>query len=322
MRNYRQTGNVITLPAPAGGIISGAGYQAGQFFGVASKSADEGVNVEIQLTGVFDLPKASGEVWTPGELVYWDDNAKEASAVAGVRMLIGGAAADAAGGDATGQVRLNGAASPQVAEQSLFLFADDDAGLSTITAGLGAEDEGRLILVTARSGQGPQILHVSGGEANPLIGLSATVTIQAIDPAGIAVPIGQSAKVNIAEEIEAGVRNEFPAGAWDFTGFELTAPRSGYVRFALSIQFRVSQSCVVSFNMEEWDEEEEEWIDLGSVLAHEVASQTIPYHLTGFDEILATAGNKYRIVAFHDANATRTITVYKATGIANFVFSE
>lgn len=319
MRNFVQSGNVITLAAPTGGIAAGDGHQAGQFFGVATTSAAAGEQFELQLSGVFDLPKASGEVWTPGELLYWDSASEEVTAVSGVRMLIGACSGNAAAEDTTGPVRLNGTAAAQSAEQSLFLFADDDPGLAGVVAGLGAEDEGRLILVTDRSGQGPQVLHVDGGAARPLIGLSATVTISAVEPSGTSFVVPTATDLNLAEEIGASVRNEFPTGAWVFTDFELIAPASGYVRTALSISLNVSSPCIVACVVQEWDGAT--WLDVGTAMAQELAPQTIPYQLTGFDELLATEGTKYRIVVRHDAAGSRSLTVYKAISITNFVFA-
>jgi hypothetical protein len=203
-------------------------------------------------------------------------------------------------------------------DPGIILATADDTSLTTLGESLAAADEGKLVVVADRSGQGPQLLTVIGGELRNFVALPATITISAADPDGTAVLVAAATDVNLAEGIAAGVRNEFPADVWVFEDHELVAPISGYVRTALTIQFSVSSPCMVQFTMQVWDGEE--WLDIGVLLAQEVAPQTIPYQLTGFDEILAAAGSRYRIVARHDQVTSHTFTVYKAVSIINFVF--
>lgn len=107
MKNHVQIGRTITATAPAGGILSGAGMLAGSFFGVAAHDAVEGKPVEITLTEVFSLPKASGAI-SFGAKVYWDDAAKNVTTTASGNKLIGAATAAALSGDTAVPVRLNG----------------------------------------------------------------------------------------------------------------------------------------------------------------------------------------------------------------------
>jgi predicted RecA/RadA family phage recombinase len=111
MRNYVQPGDVLTLTAPVGGVLSGTGYKIGQLFVVAAADAEAGEPFEGQLTGVFDLPKATGSAWTEGELLYWDNSADNVTDTVG-DQLIGTAAAAAAPGAPVGRVRLNGTGTP------------------------------------------------------------------------------------------------------------------------------------------------------------------------------------------------------------------
>lgn len=106
-KNFVQPGHVLTLIAPAGGVVSGNGYLIGALFVVALISAPEGQPFEGQCTGVFRLPKTSTEAWTEGAAVYWDADAGEATTVATDNTLIGHAVAAASNPSSHGSVRLS-----------------------------------------------------------------------------------------------------------------------------------------------------------------------------------------------------------------------
>ncbi len=106
--NHVQPGNTITLTAPSGGVSSGDGVLIGAFFGVAQYDAEAGDEVEVDLTGVWDLPKAA-EAFTEGDVVYWDTTPGQVSSD-DAGYFIGAVTRDAASGDATARVRLNGVA--------------------------------------------------------------------------------------------------------------------------------------------------------------------------------------------------------------------
>jgi predicted RecA/RadA family phage recombinase len=110
MRNFIQPGHTVTVTAPSGGILSGAGLLTGALFGIAATTAAAGEEVEVDTVGVFDLPKAASQAWTVGQKVYWDDTAKVCTTTATSNSLIGLAmVAVGAGADETmGRVRLNG----------------------------------------------------------------------------------------------------------------------------------------------------------------------------------------------------------------------
>lgn len=107
MKNFVQPGNTVTMPAPSGGVLSGQGLLVGTLFGVAAYDAAEAAEVEMDLVGVFDLPKAAGAI-TQGAPIYWDDTAKNVTATATGNDLIGAAILAADAGAATARVRLNG----------------------------------------------------------------------------------------------------------------------------------------------------------------------------------------------------------------------
>jgi predicted RecA/RadA family phage recombinase len=109
MKNYVHAGIMVPITAPSGGLSSGDPVLLGSLFGVAAEDAAEGATVEIALTGVYDLPKHSGDVVTAGASLYWDDGAGEITITPASDSVLIGAATEAAGGSAaTVRARLNG----------------------------------------------------------------------------------------------------------------------------------------------------------------------------------------------------------------------
>jgi predicted RecA/RadA family phage recombinase len=109
MKNFIQSGNIITFTAPAGGVQSGAGVLAGSLFGVAATAAGAGEQVECALEGVFELPKAADDV-SFGDRLYWDDSAKVLTTDDEGNTLVGAAVTPAGVGASTVRARLNGIA--------------------------------------------------------------------------------------------------------------------------------------------------------------------------------------------------------------------
>ena len=110
MKTYIQNGHVITVPTPTGGIASGDGLIVGSIFGIAAYSAAEGDPLELAITGVYKLPKASAAVLTVGARVAWDNTAKQVNAPGAGRFPIGIAAEAAGNGVTSVAVRLDGVA--------------------------------------------------------------------------------------------------------------------------------------------------------------------------------------------------------------------
>jgi predicted RecA/RadA family phage recombinase len=108
MKNFVQQGDTITLTAPYA-RTSGQGMLVGSIFGVASTDAASGATVEAAVAGVFDLTKVSAQAWVAGNLIYWDDTAKNCTTAVSTNKLIGVAVAADANPSSTGRVRLNGA---------------------------------------------------------------------------------------------------------------------------------------------------------------------------------------------------------------------
>jgi predicted RecA/RadA family phage recombinase len=109
MNNFIQPGEVIPLTAPSGGVTSGLVYKIGLLLVVAAADVAQTLPFEGKTRGVFTLPKATGQTWAEGALVYWDNSAKKFTTTSGGNTLAGCAVAEAATGDTTGSVRLDGA---------------------------------------------------------------------------------------------------------------------------------------------------------------------------------------------------------------------
>lgn len=105
MRNFIQPGDTMTLVAPYA-VTSGGGILVGALFGVALNAAANGASVEVKMSGVFDLPKATGEAWTAGQRVYWDNTNRRLTTTVGTNTLVGAAARAQAAADTTGRAKI------------------------------------------------------------------------------------------------------------------------------------------------------------------------------------------------------------------------
>lgn len=110
MKNFIAIGNAITIAAAAA-TVSGQGVLQGSLFGIAAHSAATGEDLLINLTGIYELPKAGSQAWTVGQMVYWDNSAKVVTTAATDNTLIGVAVVPVtnAAANTVGTVRLNGA---------------------------------------------------------------------------------------------------------------------------------------------------------------------------------------------------------------------
>ncbi len=125
MNNFQQIGNVLTLTAPTGGVVSGLGYKIGQLFVVAKTTVAETLPFEGQVVGVIELVKDAGTAWTEGQLLYWDDTDSNVTTVVAGNLLIGGAAGAAASDAVVGDVRLNAVAVDDDESSLEQIFGED-----------------------------------------------------------------------------------------------------------------------------------------------------------------------------------------------------
>jgi predicted RecA/RadA family phage recombinase len=107
MRNFRQPGDVISVPAPYI-LTSGQGALVGALFGVAVFDAALSAPVELRVDGVVELTKATGEAWTVGAAIFWDNTNRRTTTTPTGNTRIGVATVAALAAATVGTVRLNG----------------------------------------------------------------------------------------------------------------------------------------------------------------------------------------------------------------------
>lgn len=109
--NFVQPGEVLDLTAPYQ-RNAGQAAKIGSIVGVAVNTVANAAVGQFAFTGVWTLTKATGQAWTEGALIYWDDTNKNCTTTSTSNTRIGVATAAAASGDTTGKVRLNGMGAP------------------------------------------------------------------------------------------------------------------------------------------------------------------------------------------------------------------
>jgi predicted RecA/RadA family phage recombinase len=105
MKTYIQDGDTMPLTAPYD-VVAGGGMLIGSLFAVAIAAAASGAAVQGRTRGVIDIPKATGEAWTLGAKVYWDNTAKKLTTTSSGNTLVGVAAQAQASGDTVGRAKL------------------------------------------------------------------------------------------------------------------------------------------------------------------------------------------------------------------------
>lgn len=71
-KNYIQEGESLTIPAPAGGAVSGAPYQVAGLHGVFLSTVAATEPVALMTEGVWELDKKAGDVVTLGLPLFLD----------------------------------------------------------------------------------------------------------------------------------------------------------------------------------------------------------------------------------------------------------
>lgn len=113
MNNFEKRGEIQTFTAPTGGVVSGTPVQIGRVLVVPCVTAAAGESFAGAVVGVFELPKAAGQVWSEGALLYFDAVAGNVTTVATNNLRIGWAAhGGAASAAVVGKVYLQGTAAP------------------------------------------------------------------------------------------------------------------------------------------------------------------------------------------------------------------
>lgn len=100
------TGRSIEVAAPSGGLESGQPYLVGKLVGISANKYKEGETAVISLVGAHDVPKATGAVWNQGDILYWDDSAKNFTKTSSANTQAGYAFVGAGSSAAVGQILL------------------------------------------------------------------------------------------------------------------------------------------------------------------------------------------------------------------------
>lgn len=90
-KNYFSDGDGVTLVAPYD-VVSGAGCLVSTLFGVAQHDALTGQTLTIQVTGEWILKAegaVSGQARAIGDIVYWDNTAKQCTVTSAGNRAIG-----------------------------------------------------------------------------------------------------------------------------------------------------------------------------------------------------------------------------------------
>lgn len=110
----QQSGDILTVTAPAGGVTSGGIVRIGSIVGVAITDAAAGAEVSIQRRGVFTLTKASATELTAGQRAFLNTTSLLLVASGGAGTLAIGSVVKAAGAGVTAvEVALDGVGAVQ-----------------------------------------------------------------------------------------------------------------------------------------------------------------------------------------------------------------
>lgn len=105
-QNYIQPGEVLPVVAPSGGMTTGLPYLFVNLVGISLNTVLVGATGELALTGIWSVAKVTGAAWVLGDLLYWDNTAKNFTKTATSNTLAGYAAEAATSGATTGKILL------------------------------------------------------------------------------------------------------------------------------------------------------------------------------------------------------------------------
>jgi len=109
-RSYISQGDVITLTAPTGGVVAGTAYLIVNLIVIAQTTAAQTLPFDGYVTGIHSVTKVASQAWAEGDIVYWDNSAKNftKTSTANYRAGVACAVVGGSAGETTGIVRLNG----------------------------------------------------------------------------------------------------------------------------------------------------------------------------------------------------------------------
>ncbi len=100
-----QEGSVLTLTAPAT-VTSGNAYKIGSMIVIALTSVASGESFAAAVDGVHEVVKNSGETWSEGSKVYWDNTNSEFTTTSTSNTAAGYAVAAAGSSAVVGYIKL------------------------------------------------------------------------------------------------------------------------------------------------------------------------------------------------------------------------
>ncbi len=106
MKNFMQEGDILTVPAPTGGVLSGAVVLINKMVGIAGTDAAEGADVAVRVEGVFSVAVKSADDIAVGDLLYWDSTNTEFTKTATSNTKSGYATKAAGAGITAGEIKL------------------------------------------------------------------------------------------------------------------------------------------------------------------------------------------------------------------------
>jgi len=106
MRNHIFRGIGLPLIAPSGGVVSGTGVKIGSIIAIPSTDAAEGETFNGDTEGCFEHAAATGQAWTQGALLYWDNTAKNFTTTSTSNTKAGVAISAKESAAAVGEVKL------------------------------------------------------------------------------------------------------------------------------------------------------------------------------------------------------------------------
>lgn len=89
MKNYVQTGDILELTAPVGGVVSGGTYVIGELTVISSVDADAGDAFNASHAGVFQVEVEAADTPAEGDNAYYDGGTGKWTTVAGALKLGG-----------------------------------------------------------------------------------------------------------------------------------------------------------------------------------------------------------------------------------------
>jgi len=118
MKTFYQPGNAITFTAPSGGVVGGTPVIIGTMIVIPAFSAAQDEEFEGVAGGIHILPKATGQAWTEGAALYWDDTNKNCTTTSSGNTAIGTA------------VKVAGQAMPATADTQGYVFLNNTPSIS------------------------------------------------------------------------------------------------------------------------------------------------------------------------------------------------